>query len=61
MLVNVVAAAQTSEEGQSNPLLAVRPEKRIELLLITGDKGLGGAFNSNLIKAALTIRVRRAS
>jgi F-type H+-transporting ATPase subunit gamma len=52
MLVNVVAAAETTEEGHSFPLLAVRPEKRIELLLITGDKGLAGAFNSNLIRAS---------
>jgi F-type H+-transporting ATPase subunit gamma len=52
MLVNVVAALQATEDGRSFPLLAVRPEKRIELLLITGEKGLAGAFNSNVIKAA---------
>ncbi len=53
MLANVVAAVQSTEEGASNPLLMVRPEKRIELLLITGEKGLAGAFNSNLIKASI--------
>jgi F-type H+-transporting ATPase subunit gamma len=53
MLVNVVAALQSSEDGQSLPLLMVRPEKRIELLLVTGEKGLAGAFNSNVIKSAL--------
>src|SRR5579872_6049066 len=53
MLANVVAAAQTEDEGVSNPLLNVRPEKRIELVLVTGEKGLAGAFNSNLIKAAV--------
>src|SRR5205085_5118770 len=53
MLANVVAALQSDEEGASNPLLVVRPEKRIELLLITGEKGLAGAFNSNLIKASI--------
>ena len=52
MLANVVAAVQATEEGASNPLLMVRPEKRIELVLITGEKGLAGAFNSNLIKAS---------
>src|SRR5258706_9838409 len=52
MLANVVAAAQSIEDGASNPLLTVRPEKRIELVLITGEKGLAGAFNSNLIKAS---------
>jgi F-type H+-transporting ATPase subunit gamma len=53
MLANVVAAAQAEDEGVSNPLLKVRPEKRIELVLVTGEKGLAGAFNSNLIKAAV--------
>ncbi len=60
MLSNVVAAVQADspkrergEESGPNPLLVVRPEKRIELLLITGEKGLAGAFNSNLIKASV--------
>src|SRR5258708_39758974 len=53
MLANVVAAVQADEESVANPLLVVRPEKRIELLLITGEKGLAGAFNSNLIKASV--------
>src|SRR6266550_2691405 len=57
MLANVVAAVQADEEGVSNPLLVVRPEKRIELLLITGEKGLAGAFNSNLIKASVKFAV----
>jgi len=35
-----------------NPLLAVRPEEHILLVLVTGDRGLAGAFNSNVLKAA---------
>jgi F-type H+-transporting ATPase subunit gamma len=57
MLANVVAAVQSTEEGASNPLLAVRPEKRIEVILITGEKGLAGAFNTNLIKASMRFAV----
>jgi F-type H+-transporting ATPase subunit gamma len=53
MLTNVVAAVQAGEEEITDPLLVVRPEKRIELLLMTGEKGLAGAFNSNLIKASV--------
>jgi len=53
MLANVVAAVQADEEAVSNPLLVVRPEKRIELLLITGEKGLAGAFNANILKASV--------
>ena len=36
-----------------NPLLAVRPEQNILLVLVTGDRGLAGAFNSNVLKAAM--------
>jgi F-type H+-transporting ATPase subunit gamma len=57
MLANVVAAVQAGGEDASNPLLMVRPEKRIELLLITGEKGLAGAFNSNVIKASIRFAV----
>ncbi|MGP8246176.1 MAG: ATP synthase F1 subunit gamma [Bryobacteraceae bacterium] len=52
MLGNVAAAAAGDERAAENPLLAVREEKRILLLLVTADKGLAGAFNSNLIKGA---------
>src|SRR5262245_39007363 len=48
MLANVAAVA-----GTVSPLLAARPEKRIQLVLITGEKGLAGAFNSNLIKGSM--------
>jgi F-type H+-transporting ATPase subunit gamma len=53
MLANVVAAVKADEEGMANPLLLVRPEKRIELLVMTGEKGLAGAFNSNILKASV--------
>ena len=51
MLSDVIAAVSATEEGAQSPLLANRPEKRIQLLLLTSDRGLAGAFNSNLIKA----------
>ncbi len=52
VLANVAAAAQGDERAGQNPLLAQRPEQRILLILVTSDKGLAAAFNSNLIKAA---------
>src|SRR5262245_45677629 len=52
VLANVAAAAATDEHAAENPLLAQRPENRILLVLVTSDKGLAGAFNSNLIKGA---------
>jgi F-type H+-transporting ATPase subunit gamma len=52
LLADVAAAASTDERVAANPLLARRPEQHVQLILITSDKGLAGAFNSNLIKAA---------
>jgi F-type H+-transporting ATPase subunit gamma len=52
MLGNVAGAVANDENAGQNPLLAVRPEERILLVLVTSDKGLAGAFNTNLIKAA---------
>src|SRR5208282_963059 len=39
-------------EGEIHPLLAVRPWKNIEVLVLTSDRGLCGAFNTNILKAA---------
>jgi F-type H+-transporting ATPase subunit gamma len=36
-----------------HPLLAVRPENNILVIVVTGDKGLAGAFNANILKAAM--------
>jgi F-type H+-transporting ATPase subunit gamma len=53
VISNVAAAAVGDDRVSANPLLAQRPEKRVLLALVSGDKGLAGAFNSNLIKAAV--------
>lgn len=35
-----------------HPLLVTRPEKNVMVVVISGDKGFAGAFNSNIIKAS---------
>jgi F-type H+-transporting ATPase subunit gamma len=52
VIANVAAAGAGDDRVSANPLLAQRPEKRALLILVSGDKGLAGAFNTNLIKAA---------
>jgi F-type H+-transporting ATPase subunit gamma len=54
VLTDVAAAATAEAEDAAveNPLLAERAVERILLVLVTGDKGLAGAFNTNLIKGA---------
>src|SRR5579871_644367 len=52
MLVNVAQAVDEQQDGEGITLLARRPEKRVQLLVITADRGLAGAFNSNVIRTA---------
>ena len=52
ILANVAAAAGSDDRVMAHPLLARRAEKNVQLILITADRGLAGAFNSNLIKGA---------
>ena len=52
MLANVAQAA-SEEEASRIPLLAVRPEQRIQLIVMTADRGLAGAFNANINRAGL--------
>src|SRR6266550_1588860 len=46
--------AKRTDENFHHPLLDKRGDERFLLVLITADKGLCGAFNTNLIKAAQT-------
>ena len=59
VLGNVAAAIAADDQAADNPLLARREEQRILLVLITGDKGLAGAFNTNLIKGAQRFQAER--
>ncbi|MGA2182669.1 MAG: ATP synthase F1 subunit gamma [Bryobacteraceae bacterium] len=49
---NLAQAAAGSDVVESHPLLAVRPERKIQLVVVTADTGLAGGFNSNVIKLA---------
>jgi F-type H+-transporting ATPase subunit gamma len=46
-----LAGAASSDEA-AHPLLAQRPEKNVVIVVVTGDKGLCGAFNTNVIRTA---------
>ena len=55
VLKSLVARAEIydPETGEpKHPLLAQREEKNILLIVVTGDKGLAGAFSANITKAA---------
>jgi len=51
--LTVLLSSLASRVGEeSSPLLARRDEKNVLLLVVTGDKGLCGAFNTNILRAA---------
>ena len=53
MLASIAVAARAAADRlEHQPLLDQRPEKRIVLVVFTSDRGLAGAFNSNVLKAA---------
>ena len=52
MLGSILGNQAEDAPALNHPLLARREEKRILLLLVSGDKGLCGAFNSNALKAS---------
>ncbi|HZD94645.1 MAG TPA: ATP synthase F1 subunit gamma [Candidatus Sulfotelmatobacter sp.] len=59
MLTNVLkslvsrADVYDTQTGEAlHPLLVQREEKTILLIVVSGEKGLAGAFNSNILKAA---------
>jgi F-type H+-transporting ATPase subunit gamma len=49
---SVIASLALGADRESHPLLAVRPKRTVEVLVFTSDRGLCGAFNANIIKAA---------
>ena len=51
-LARVLRSTMARIESPQHPLLAKRPEERILLLVLSGERGLAGAFNSNVLKLA---------
>jgi F-type H+-transporting ATPase subunit gamma len=51
-LARVLRSTMARIESPQHPLLARRPEERILLIVLSGERGLAGAFNSNILKRA---------
>ena len=55
VLNSLVRRAEIYDPATGNlrhPLFITRPEKRVMLVVVTGDKGFAGAFNANILKTA---------
>ena len=51
-LARVLRSTMARIESPQHPLLAKRPEERILLIVLSGERGLAGAFNTNVLKQA---------
>jgi F-type H+-transporting ATPase subunit gamma len=52
-ILRVLRSAAARMESTVHPLLERRPEERILIVTLTGDRSLAGAFNSNVIRRAM--------
>src|SRR5580658_3644893 len=60
-LTRVVQSVAQRVAESEHPLLAHREEKRVLLLVVSGERGLAGAFNSNIIRKAIEFLRERSS
>src|SRR5450631_2274442 len=51
-ILRVLRSAAARMESAAHPLLERRPEERILMVVLTGDRSLCGAFNTNVIRRA---------
>jgi F-type H+-transporting ATPase subunit gamma len=51
-ILRVLRSAAARMENVAHPLLVRRPEEKILVVVLTGDRSLAGAFNSNVIRHA---------
>ncbi len=53
-MLEVLNSLATRADPKAHPLLVVREPQRVEVVVITADKGLAGAFNANILKEAMS-------
>src|SRR5580658_10037298 len=51
-LARVLRSIMSRIDQPEHPLLAPRPEEKILVIVLTGERGLAGAFNSNILRKA---------
>jgi F-type H+-transporting ATPase subunit gamma len=51
-MLQVLRSLASRANPEAHPLLAIRPQERIDVVIVTGDRGLCGSFNTNVYKTA---------
>ena len=52
-MLTVIASLASRVERMQHPLLAKREPKKVQLLVLTSDRGLCGAYNTNILRKAV--------
>lgn len=59
--ISAHTSGQADEAGPAHPLLSIRETIRVGIVLITSDRGLCGALNGNVIRAAMQYAARETA
>jgi F-type H+-transporting ATPase subunit gamma len=60
-IVRVLRSAAARMESAVHPLLERRPEEKILIVVLTGDRSLAGAFNTNVLRRAMSFARENSS
>jgi F-type H+-transporting ATPase subunit gamma len=60
-IIRVLRSAAARMDAAAHPLLERRPEERVLVVILTGDRSLCGAFNTNVIRSAIQFLRARAA
>ncbi|PYQ13646.1 MAG: ATP synthase F1 subunit gamma [Acidobacteria bacterium] len=61
-MLQVLNSLATRAHPESHPLLQRRPEEKLELVVVTADRGLCGGFNANILKTTVgEMRLRQGA
>jgi F-type H+-transporting ATPase subunit gamma len=55
LITSMLASVQEHSRGLSHPLLEAREEKKVLVVALAGDRGLAGAFNTNVHRATASL------
>ncbi len=59
-MLEVLRSLASRANPEAHPLLAVRPQERIDVVVVTADRGLCGSFNTNVYKKAVAFLEERS-
>src|SRR5687767_1400428 len=59
--IYAILLSLAKREGNTHPLLVERPEKRVRVIILAGERGLCGSYNANVFKEGLRFLKKKES